>query len=232
MRSTDDLHTKARIRNAAIDCFSRDGFDVGISQIAEMAGVSPGLVAHHFGSKAGLRAECDRHVLARVLGAKLETVGPQGPKAMLMELARGEERRPSAAAAGARPARRGARRAEGDSHVLTTMLDAKLEPAGPQGPKTRLMQLAKVEEYRPIAAYAVASLAAGGDLANALLDEMTRMTAEFLAAGEEAGTIRPSSDAHARARYLTLTGMGMLLLEYRRHSALHPDDPAGAFDAA
>ena len=177
VRSTDDLHAKARIRNAAIDCFGRHGFEVGIRQIAEVAGVSPGLVAHHFGSKAGLRAECDSHVLATMLNAKLETVGPQGPEAMLM-------------------------------------------------------QLAKVEEYRPIAAYAVASLAAGGDLANELLDEMTRMTAEFLAAGEEAGTIRPSSDAHARARYLTLTGMGMLLLEYRRHSALHPDDPAGAFDAA
>ena len=177
VRSTDDLHAKARIRNAAIDCFGRHGFEVGIRQIADVAGVSPGLVAHHFGSKAGLRAECDSHVLATMLNAKLETVGPQGPEAMLM-------------------------------------------------------QLAKVEEYRPIAAYAVASLAAGGDLANELLDEMTRMTAEFLAAGEEAGTIRPSSDAHARARYLTLTGMGMLLLEYRRHSALHPDDPAGAFDAA
>lgn len=177
MRSTDDLHTKARIRNAAIDCFSRDGFDVGIRQIAEVAGVSPGLVAHHFGSKAGLRAECDSHVLAIMLNAKLETVGPQGPEAMLV-------------------------------------------------------QLAKVEEYRPIAAYAVASLAAGGDLANELLDEMTGMTAEFLAAGEEAGTIRPSSDAYARARYLTLTSMGMLLLEYRRHAAAHPDDPAGAFDAA
>jgi len=177
VRSTDDLHAKARIRNAAIDCFGRHGFEVGIRQIAEVAGVSPGLVAHHFGSKAGLRAECDSHVLATMLNAKLETVGPQGPEAMLM-------------------------------------------------------QLAKVEEYRPIAAYAVASLAAGGDLANELLDEMTRMTAKFLAAGEEAGTIRPSSDAHARARYLTLTGMGMLLLEYRRHSALHPDDPAGAFDAA
>jgi len=177
MRSRDDLHAKARIRNAAIDCLGRHGFDVGIRQIAEMAGVSPGLVAHHFGSKAGLRAECDRH-------------------------------------------------------VLTTMLDAKLETVGPQGPEAMLMQLAKVEEYRPIAAYAVASLAAGGDLANELLDEMTRMTAEFLAAGEEAGTIRPSSDAHARARYLTLTGMGMLLLEYRRHFEAHPEDPAGAFDAA
>src|SRR5699024_1339132 len=177
MRSRDDHHAKAKIRNAAVDCFGRHGFDVGIRQIAEMAGASPGLVAHHFGFNAGLRAQCDSHVLTRMLDAKLETVGPQGPEAMLM-------------------------------------------------------QLAKVEEYRPIAAYAVASLAAGGDLANELLDEMTRMTAEFLAAGEEAGTIRPSSDAHARARYLTLTGMGMLLLEYRRHFAAHPEDPAGAFDAA
>lgn len=177
MRSTDDLHSKARIRNAAIDCFGQHGFQVGIRKVADAAGVSPGLVVHHFGSKAGLRAECDDHVLMVMLEAKLEAVGPQGPEAMLI-------------------------------------------------------QLAKMEEYRPIAAYAVASLAAGGELADKLLEEMTNTTAEFLAAGVEAGTIRTSRDAYARARYLTLTGMGMLLLEYRRHADAHPGDPAGAFDAA
>jgi AcrR family transcriptional regulator len=36
-----------------------------VRQIATQAGVSPGLVLHHFGSKDGLRDACDRHVVTR-----------------------------------------------------------------------------------------------------------------------------------------------------------------------
>ena len=55
MRSAEDLTATARIRDAAIDQFGRDGFAVGVRAIAKAAGVSPGLVIHHFGSKDGLR---------------------------------------------------------------------------------------------------------------------------------------------------------------------------------
>jgi len=66
MRSTaDDLTTRARIRDAAIGLFGRDGFSrATVRAVASIAGVSPGLVIHHFGSKAGLREACDQHVLA------------------------------------------------------------------------------------------------------------------------------------------------------------------------
>jgi TetR/AcrR family transcriptional regulator, regulator of cefoperazone and chloramphenicol sensitivity len=66
MRSTalgDDLTTRARIRDVALDRFGRDGFAAtGVRAIATEAGVSPGLVLHHFGSKEGLRQECDEYV--------------------------------------------------------------------------------------------------------------------------------------------------------------------------
>jgi len=66
MRSTPadgDLTTRARIRDVALDRFGRDGFAAtGVRAIATGAGVSPGLVLHHFGSKDGLRQECDDHV--------------------------------------------------------------------------------------------------------------------------------------------------------------------------
>ena len=42
-----------------------------IRAIAADAGVSPGLVVHHFGSKDGLREACDRHVVARFRETKL-----------------------------------------------------------------------------------------------------------------------------------------------------------------
>ena len=50
-----DLTAVARIRNAALLRFARDGFGVGLRTIAADAGVTAGLIAHHFGSKDGLR---------------------------------------------------------------------------------------------------------------------------------------------------------------------------------
>lgn len=63
MRSTDDRTTNARIRDAAITAFAANGVDgTSIRTIAAAAGVSPGLVIHHFGSKDQLRVACDEHV--------------------------------------------------------------------------------------------------------------------------------------------------------------------------
>jgi AcrR family transcriptional regulator len=63
MRSSDDRTTVARIRDAAITEFAANGVaGTSIRTIAAAAGVSPGLVIHHFGSKDELRVECDKHV--------------------------------------------------------------------------------------------------------------------------------------------------------------------------
>jgi AcrR family transcriptional regulator len=51
-----DLSTYARIRNAAMKGFADKGFAAtSIRDVAAAAGVSPGLVQHHFGTKARLR---------------------------------------------------------------------------------------------------------------------------------------------------------------------------------
>ena len=61
----DDRTLRAVIRDEALRLFAARGADaVSVRQIAAAAGVSPGLVVHHFGSKDGLRAAVDRHVLA------------------------------------------------------------------------------------------------------------------------------------------------------------------------
>ncbi|HEY1575400.1 MAG TPA: helix-turn-helix domain-containing protein [Pseudonocardiaceae bacterium] len=55
-----DLTAKANIRNAALRLFAERGHDaVTVREIATVAGVSPALVVHHFGSKEGLRAAVD-----------------------------------------------------------------------------------------------------------------------------------------------------------------------------
>jgi TetR/AcrR family transcriptional regulator, regulator of cefoperazone and chloramphenicol sensitivity len=75
-RPHDDLTARARIRDAALELFGERGYrGTSIRDIARAAGVSPGLVQHHFGSKEGLRQACDDHVLATqrvVIERKLE----------------------------------------------------------------------------------------------------------------------------------------------------------------
>lgn len=62
--SNDDRTTAARIRHAGVELFGANGFDATtIRQIAAHAGVSVGLVNHHFGSKDGLRQACDDWVV-------------------------------------------------------------------------------------------------------------------------------------------------------------------------
>ncbi len=83
MRSTasDDLTTRARIREAAILLFGRDGFAAtSVREVATEAGVSPALVIHHFGTKNGLRAACDEQVLDEFLGRK-DDIGREPEKA-------------------------------------------------------------------------------------------------------------------------------------------------------
>lgn len=62
-----------RIRDAALKCFAVHGTaTTSLRQIAGEAGVSIGLVQHHYGTKTRLIEVVDQHVLA-VLGASLAT---------------------------------------------------------------------------------------------------------------------------------------------------------------
>ncbi|AFM18625.1 transcriptional regulator [Mycolicibacterium chubuense NBB4] len=165
MRSADDLTTRARIRDAAIDLFGRDGFGVGVRAIAAAAGVSPALVIHHFGSKDGLHKACD-------------------------------------------------------DYVAETVRESKSQSLQTSDPATWLGQLAEIEEYAPLVAYLVRSLQSGGELAKSLWRTMIDNGEQYIEEGVRAGTIKPSADPKARARFLALTGGGALLLYLQMH-----DDP-------
>src|SRR5690625_7672507 len=66
-RANPDLTAPARIRTAAISLFGRHGYaDTSARAVAGEAGVSPGLVIHHSGSKEQLQQACDEYV-SRVL---------------------------------------------------------------------------------------------------------------------------------------------------------------------
>jgi AcrR family transcriptional regulator len=68
----DDLTARARIREAALELFARDGVaGTSMRSVAAKARVSPSLVVHHFATKAGLRDAVDDAVLTAFASALL-----------------------------------------------------------------------------------------------------------------------------------------------------------------
>lgn len=153
----EDLTTRARIRDAAIEVFGQQGFATGVRAVAAAAGVSVGLVNHHFGSKDGLRVACDEWVLEFIRSEKAKAF-TDPPAAGL------------------------------------------------------LAAIAEVEVYGPVVGYIMRSFQAGGPLADALLERMIDDTERLLAARVAAGAVKPSRDPRARARYITMSQVGMMNL--------------------
>lgn len=91
-----DLTARARIRNAALELFGRDGVAAtSLRSVAEAAGVSPGLVIHHFGSKDGLRRACDSYVLDDLMRKNEELAGSDLVGTMRQWLEQPEQFRPA-----------------------------------------------------------------------------------------------------------------------------------------
>ena len=163
MRSADDLTATARIRDAAIREFGEHGFQTSVRAIASAAGVSPGLVIHHFGSKEGLRTACDDHIAEQIRSSKSESIRSSDPAAWLA-------------------------------------------------------QMAEIDGYAPLMAYLVRSMQSGGPLATALWRRMLDDVETYLDEGVRAGTVKPSRDPRARARYIGIANSGSFLLYLQLHN--------------
>lgn len=92
--TSEDLTARARIRQAALAHFAEYGFErTTIRGIAAAAGVSLGLVRHHFGSKQALRDAIDAHVLQEIRRLSAEVMangerGDLGPSALSAQVMR------------------------------------------------------------------------------------------------------------------------------------------------
>ena len=74
-----DRTARARIRDAAIELFAAQGVNgTSVRAVASLAGVSAGLVMHHFGSKDALRVACDEHVAATLRESNNATAANPG----------------------------------------------------------------------------------------------------------------------------------------------------------
>jgi TetR/AcrR family transcriptional regulator, regulator of cefoperazone and chloramphenicol sensitivity len=158
MRSVDDVTARARIRDAAIELFGRDGFErTTVRAIARACGVSPALVVHHFASKEQLREACEAHLLALVREGKSEALAGQSPPSL-------------------------------ESYLAT------------------------VEDSGPLLRYLARTLQEAGPAASRIFTGLVDDTVDYLAASEDAGVVRPTQDARARATALVSWGLSHLLL--------------------
>ncbi|MFZ0833809.1 MAG: TetR family transcriptional regulator [Mycobacterium sp.] len=161
MRSADMTAT-ARIRDAAIEQWGRHGFHVSLRVIAQAAGVSAGLVIHHFNSRADLRTACDEYIAEAIRSAKSESLRSADPA-------------------------------------------------------TWFAQVAEIESYAPMMAYLVRSMQSGTDLAKTFWQKMIDNAEQYLEDGVKAGTLKPSRDPKARAKFLAMAGGGAFLLYLQMH---------------
>ena len=84
---SSDLTGLARIRNAALELFARDGVAAtSIRDVAKQAGVSPGLVQHHFSTKAALVEAVNEHVVAIAIDAFSDLPASGAPVDVQQEL--------------------------------------------------------------------------------------------------------------------------------------------------
>ncbi|CAN5590620.1 TetR family transcriptional regulator [soil metagenome] len=80
------MTARARIREAAIARFGDIGFAAtSVRDIATAAGVSPGMVIHHYGGKDELRRQCDDRVLEFLRAKSTATNGPSAMVARIGE---------------------------------------------------------------------------------------------------------------------------------------------------
>jgi AcrR family transcriptional regulator len=104
-----------------------------------------------------------------------------------------------------------------DDHVAEEIRSSKSEAMRSNDPATWFAQMAEIEEYAPLTAYLVRSMQTGGDLAKMLWRRMIENAEDYMEEGVRAGTIKPSRDPKARAKYLGITGGGGFLLYIQMH---------------
>lgn len=109
-----------------------------------------------------------------------------------------------------------------DEFVAEEIRSGKSETIQSRDPATWLGQMAEIESYAPLMAYLVRSMQSGGELAKMLWQNMIDNVEAYMEEGVQAGTVKPSRDPHARARYLAITGGGGFLLYLQMHET--PND--------
>ena len=82
--------------------------------------------------------------------------------------------------------------------------------------------MAEIESYAPMMAYLMRHLQSGSELAKSFWQRMIDNAEQYIEEGVRAGTIKPSRDPRARARYLGMASGGGFLMYVQMHD--NPSD--------
>ena len=104
-----------------------------------------------------------------------------------------------------------------DDYIAEEIRSEKSQALQSSDAATWLTQMAEIESFAPMIAYLVRSMQTGGELAKTLWRTMVANAEGYLADGVRAGTIKPSRDPAARARFLAMEGGGAFLLYLQLH---------------
>ncbi|CAM5726502.1 TetR family transcriptional regulator [Mycolicibacterium aubagnense] len=166
-------------------------------------------------SVLNMRSVDDLTTVARIRDAAIEQFGEHGFSASVRSIA---------AAAGVSAAlvihhfgSKEKLREACDAYVIEAVRAAKTESMQNASPSAWFAQLAEIESFAPMTAYLMQALQTGGELSKSLWQNMIDNTEGYLEEGVRAGTIKPSHDPKARARFLALTGGGAFLTYIQLH---------------
>lgn len=104
-----------------------------------------------------------------------------------------------------------------DDYVAESIRNSKSESLQASDPAAWFAQIAEVEEFAPMMSYLVRSMQSGGELSTTLIERMIDNAELYIEEGVRAGTIKPSRDPRARARFLAMIGAGGLLMYLQMH---------------
>ncbi|MGV0811661.1 TetR family transcriptional regulator [Mycolicibacterium boenickei] len=165
-----------------------------------------------------MRSVDDRTALARIRDAAIEQYGQHGFNVGLRTIA--EAAGVSAALVIHHFGSKDGLRKACDAYVAEVVREAKTESLQSTDPATWLAQMSEIESYAPLMAYLVRSMQSGSDLAKTFWRTMVDNAEQYLDEGVRTGTLKPSADPRARAKYLAITNGGGFLLYLQMH-----DDP-------
>jgi AcrR family transcriptional regulator len=164
-----------------------------------------------------MRSVDDRTGIARIRDAAIEQFGQHGFNVGLRGIAE---------AAGVSAAlvihhfgsKEGLRKAC-DDYIAEEIRGAKSESVRTTDPAAWFAQMAEIESYAPMMAYLVRSMQSGGELARMMWRRMIENATDYLEEGVQAGTLKPSRDPAARAKYLAMASGGGFLLYLQLHDS-------------
>jgi AcrR family transcriptional regulator len=104
-----------------------------------------------------------------------------------------------------------------DEYIVEQIRQTKSETLKSADATAWFAQMAEIESYAPMMAYLVRSMQSGSALAKAFWQKMIDNAEGYLEEGVRAGTLKPSRDPRARARFLGMNNGGGFLLYLQMH---------------